>query len=435
MLARKEFQTPQSRESHEGTRLVSNSERKPMRVLQIIEATLGGTLRYLENIAAATENAGLELGLAYGTHRADSRLVPLLSKVEASGWRTYKVDMRRELEPMRDLRAMFSLRKVIRGFQPDIIHCHSSKGGALGRVASLLQKHGPVRLYTPNALAVPMGKQYLKIEQLLSRVTDSFVAVSDSERAEMESFGLHRHASIDVVYPLIDSEFFAPISRDAARKALRLSDAPLILGIGRLAPQKDPGAFVEIVGRVHAHLPEIRAVWLGSGDGEASFRDEIARANLQDVIHLVPWQHDVRNYIAAANVLLSTSQFESFGYMVAEALSMAIPAVATDVTGTCDIMRDDLREWLYTKRDFDRATTLLCELLRDPQRADKIGREAREAVVRRFSAEQMRHALLHAYSKALRPSAPQPSQRLRTTLNRALSEDLPSGQRALLSLR
>ena len=393
----------------------------PMRVLQIIEATLGGTLRYLENIAAATEHSDLQLGLAYGTHRADSRLAPLLKRVEAAGWQTYEVDMRRELEPSRDLSALLSLRKVTRDFKPDIVHCHSSKGGTLGRMASMLQKRRPARLYTPNALAVPLGKQYLKIEKLMSRFTDSYVAVSESERDEIQSFGLDKYASIDVVYPMIDSDFFAPASREEARREIGLSDAPLVLGIGRLMPQKDPGSFVEILKRVRANIPNVQAVWMGSGDGESLFLSQIKEAQLEDVIRVVPWQHDVRRYIAAANLLLSTSQFESFGYMVAEALSMSIPAVATDVTGTCDIMRGDLREWLYPKRDYARATLLVCEMLSDLKRADENGRLARAQIIHRFSAEQMRRALLRAYSKALHPSAPQVSSRLGTVVRRPTS--------------
>ena len=396
-------------------------EGSPMRVLQVIEATLGGTLRYLENIAAATQQSGTQFGLAYGTHRADSRLDPLLKKVQAAGWRTYQVDMRRDVDPIRDFRALLSLRRVIRNFKPDIIHCHSSKGGALGRVASAWGRPTPARLYTPNALAAPLGKKYLLIEKFLARLTDSFIAVSDSEHDELESFGLGKLSAIDVVYPLIDSDYFTPASRAAARAEIGLDDAPLVLGIGRLMPQKDPGSFVEIVRRVHARKPEVQALWLGSGDGEPEFRQQIREADLQSTIRLVPWQHDVRPYIAASDVLLSTSQFESFGYMVAEALSMGIPAVATDITGTCDIMRGDLRAWLYPKRDYAHATELLLRLLADPQAAGDLGRMARQEIIRRFSSEQMRNALLGTYTKYLRRREPRFSSKLDPGLEERVS--------------
>ena len=374
---------------------------KPIRVLHIIESTLGGTLRYLENIAAATDGSHLELGLAYGTHRADSRLGPLLEKVETRGWRTYKVDMRREIEPMRDFSAFLALHKIIRDFKPDIVHCHSSKGGALGRTAAALQIKAPVRLYTPNALAAPLGDKYLKIEKFIGRYTDGFIAVSDSERSEIESFGLDKHSFVDVVYPLIDSDFFAPSPRVEARMSIGVENLPLVLGIGRITAQKDPESFVAIIKHLYALRPDIRALWLGSGEGESEFRRQISEAGLVDVIRIVSWQHDVRSYIAAANVLLSTSAFESFGYMVAEALSMAVPAVATDITGTCDIMRGDLRAWLYPARDHERAATMLNKLLTNPAQADEMGRRGRAEIVRRFSVKKMSNALLEAYTQSL----------------------------------
>ena len=353
----------------------------------------------------ATAGTDLQLGLAYATNRADSRLDPLLTRLKATRWETYPIDMRRQIEPLRDLSALFQLRRAIRNFKPDIVHCHSSKAGALGRTATLLQSHPPVRLYTPNALAAPLGKHYLKIEQFISRYTDGFIAVSDSEEKEIRGFGLDRHCTVDIVYPLIDTDFFAPAPRDKARKAIGIDhDAPLVLGIGRLTQQKDPVSFVAIIKQLLEVRQDVRALWLGAGEGEAEFKRAIAQAGLDRVIRLVPWQHDVRPYIAAANVgypqLLS--RFESFGYMVAEALAMTIPAVATDVTGTCDIMRGELRDWLYPVRDHARAAQLLGEMLGDPNRADALGHRARQQIILRFSAEQMRRDLIGSYEDSLR---------------------------------
>jgi glycosyltransferase involved in cell wall biosynthesis len=375
--------------------------KNPIRVLHVLEATLGGTLRYMENIAAATEGTQIVFGLAYGSARADSRLQPLLERARAIGWLTYPIDMRREIGPRNDFSAFVKLRQAIGRFKPHILHCHSSKAGALGRAAASLQLRVPVRLFTPHALAVPLGSKYLKIEKMLARYTDGFIAVSESERAEIIDFSLADQSSVDVVYPSIDSEYFKPSSRSHARQSLGFGHGPLILGVGRLTAQKDPASFLAIIERLRARLPEVKAVWLGSGEGEADFRERVAVAGLQGVVRLVPWQHDIRGYIAAADVLLSTSMFESFGYMVAEALSMEVPVVATDVTGTSDIMRGGLRESLYPVRDYDRAVWLLSDLLKNSSKASEVGCLGRSEVKRRFTANLMRGALIRSYTKAL----------------------------------
>jgi glycosyltransferase involved in cell wall biosynthesis len=380
---------------------VSSVEEKPIRVLHVLEATLGGTLRYLENIAVATKGSRVVFGLAYGSARADSRLHPLLERAEKMGWMTFPIDMRREIGPRSDLAAFVKLRSVIDLFRPDILHCHSSKGGALGRAAGSLRLRTPVRLYTPNALAAPLGLKYLKIEKMLARYTDGFIAVSDSERAEIVGWSLAEESAVDVVYPLIDAGHFKPQVRSQARELLGLEPGPLVLGVGRLTIQKDPGSFLSIIERLLLRLPNLQAIWLGSGEGERDFRERVERGNLQNVVRLVSWQHDIRSYLAAADVLLSTSVFESFGYMVAEALSMELPVVATDITGTCDIMRGHLREWLYSVKDYDHAVKLLSELLQDVRKASEVGRLGRSEVKRRFTAELMRGALLESYTKAL----------------------------------
>ena len=79
------------------------------------------------------------------------------------------------------------------------------------------------------------------------------------------------------------------------RLALGLGAGPLILGMGRLTAQKDPGSFVEVIKRLRSQCPDIQAIWLGSGEGQQAFRDQVAEKSLEDVIHNVPWQPDVRS--------------------------------------------------------------------------------------------------------------------------------------------
>ncbi len=153
----------------------------------------------------------------------------------------------------------------------------------------------------------------------------------------------------------MDVRHFQPSSQQNARQALGIGSGPLVLAIGRLTAQKDPLAFLRVTEYLYARQPDIRAIWVGSGEREAEFLSEIAAAQMQDVVRVVPWQHDVRLYIAAADVLLSTSRFESFGYVAAEALAMKRPVVASDVTGTRDIMRSRFGEWLYPPNRTDLA--------------------------------------------------------------------------------
>ena len=114
------------------------------------------------------------------------------------------------------------------------------------------------------------------------------------------------------------------------------------------------------------------------------------------------WRNDVRPWIAAADLLLSTSEYESFGYMVAEALAMERPVVATDVTGTCDIMNAELAPFLFPPGDTTRAAELIGGLLRSPGLSARCGRIGREKVAERFGSAAMRNSLDVLYSQLSR---------------------------------
>ena len=380
--------------------------RPRVRILHVLEATLGGTLRYLENIGDCLSADDFSLGFAYGSSRADSRLNPFLNRIRASGWSTFPLPLEREVSPRAELRSFLSLRRALQAFRPDILHCHSSKAGALGRLAASTIPRRPRVVYSPHAIAASLGKRYLYAETLLRPLTDTYLAVSPSEAAEIAGFGLAPLSKIPIVYPLIDPMYFHPV-REAASP---ISPAPIVLGIGRLSAQKDPLSFIRIVRALQQQRPEVVGVWMGDGSLRDQFLAAAAISGPSSTLQLVPWQHDVRPQIGAAHVLLSTSRYESFGYMVAEALAMAIPAVATHVTGTRDILTGEFSSNLYAPGDLPAAVNLLTRVLDAPDDARDWGLRARRMVCDRFSRESMRRSLEAAYRDVLaeEPSAPRP---------------------------
>ena len=388
-------------------KLTKNKDTKaiePVRVLHVLEATGGGTMRYMENIAEATLGSNITCGFAYGISRADSSLLPFLDRVKKRGWQTFTIEMGRAIAPASDVRALLQLRRAIKSFAPDILHCHSSKAGALGRAAGSTTLKRPIRLYSPHAVAAPLGGKYLMLEKLLTRFTDRFVAVSESERRQIIDLTLATDKPVDVIYPTINFEHFQPASRDEARTLLGFDSSPRVVAVGRLTAQKNPEAFVQIMKRVRSIRPDVRGVWVGSGELEDEFHASIMANELQDAISIVPWVHDVRAYIAAADVLLSTARFESFGYVTAEAYAMQRPVVASNVTGTRDIMRKELAQWLFKPADYPRAAQLIIELIGEPVTAMCVANQGRNEMMRCFSTENMREALMYAYASALSPA-------------------------------
>jgi glycosyltransferase involved in cell wall biosynthesis len=306
------------------------------------------------------------------------------------------------VSPAQDLRSIRHLRRILRIYRPQLIHCHSSKAGALGRIAALGLSPRPRIIYTPNALAAHLGLQYLVAERLLAPLTERFVAISESERDEIVKYGLASSSKVDVIYPCFDAAFYNPQDQAAARAALGFpNEVPLIVGVGRLVEQKSPLMFVEIVRRVAAETNSLKAIWLGDGPLREVVETEVRRTGLEKVVELPGWQADMRPWYAAADLLLSTSKYESFGYMVAEALAMECPVVATSITGTSDIMGGALESFLYPIGDAAAAAERVLTLLRSPARSKEIGRVGRSSIEMRFSSARMAQALTVCYSNVI----------------------------------
>jgi len=374
---------------------------RPRRVLQVVEATLGGTRRYLEDVFDAL-GEGPDNGLAYSLHRADAGFLRLLEKVRGAQWTLFEVDMHRNINPRDDLACAIALRAVYRSFKPAVVHAHSSKAGALARLATIGMRNRPGIVYSPHSIGTNLGWIYGVIERLLALRLDVLSAVTPSEREELRALKILPAGRIHVVVPTIRSDEFLPSDREEARRGLHLPKGPLVVAIGRLTRQKDPLAFVDFVASLRERVSNVHAIWIGDGELRAEFEKRIAELDLESTIGLTGWLDDVRPYLAACDLLVSTAAYESFGYVTAEALAMQRPVVAPAITGTIDVVRTDVADQLYQHNDIASAAALAERLLRDEDLASAVGQRGRDQVLSTFSTDAMRRGLAGAYAAAVR---------------------------------
>ncbi|MBC5798679.1 MAG: glycosyltransferase [Candidatus Eremiobacteraeota bacterium] len=304
------------------------------------------------------------------------------------------------MKPVPDLRAVLHLRRIIATFKPDILHAHSSKAGAIARLARLSSWRAPPVLYSPHALSIDLGRRYLAIERVLAHATRTFVAVSESEREDIIRFGLASRSNVRVIPPTIDISRFAPRDRSSARRELGLGGNHIIAAIGRFVPQKDPLGFLRLLERVRRTRPDVSGLLIGDGELSGAVLAEMRRAGLEGALAMPGWVADVRPYVAAADVIVSTARFESFGYATAEALAMAIPVVATRVTGTVDVLGRK-SEWMFPYGDWEAGAILAGRLLDDPELRARSGYAGRERVSAQFERLLMTKSLERLYGEIM----------------------------------
>ncbi len=224
-----------------------------------------------------------------------------------------------------------------------------------------------------------------KVEHDVIACSDLVLASTAEERDQLIAHYGAPGERIEIVPPGVDHERFSPGpagSRVASRRALGLSDGPLLLFIGRIQPLKglrlaisclaelgDPRATLVVVGGPSG--PE--------GLGELERLHELARAEgVADRVRFVPPQpHDrLSDYYRAADVCLVPSRTESFGLVALEAAACGTPVVAANVGGLRSLVDDGVTGFLIDSRVPADYAEPIARLLADPALAAEMGARA-----------------------------------------------------------
>ncbi|MFW6062465.1 MAG: glycosyltransferase, partial [Planctomycetota bacterium] len=259
---------------------------KTLRVLMVVEATLAGVGRHVLDLREGLAAQGHEVHLIYSPLRKDaffSRRLETGPDAPATS-----LPMRREIGPW-DLAAARAVRDYLQEHGPfDILHGHSSKGGALARLAG--RKRPEAVVYTPHAILTMnprlgrLARAGLgSVERLLGRWTNAVIAVSPEEQEHLQSLGFPpaRIRRIPNCVPVPELP-----TREQARRQLHLpTDARIVGFVGRLAPQKAPDVLIRAFGQLALSREDVHLAIIGTGEMEPALRDLAEQTGRGDRIH------------------------------------------------------------------------------------------------------------------------------------------------------
>ena len=377
----------------------------PARVLQVLEATIGGTKRHVLDLAAGLRRRGWEIEVACprvrDEHHGD---VSFWDDLAALGVIAHEVPMTRSPATVNNACASWQLAGLIRRRHYAIVHAQSSIAGAFARPAALLaglarQKPGVV--YSPHGFAFlsdewgagPQRAAFLGAERLLAHATDRLIAVSPTEAEQAVTHGIARHDRIAVIPNGVVHADVPAVRRPIGEllpELARWDEAPLVGTLARMSPQKDPLTWLRVAARVHALRPEARFIWIwGGGALEKDVYDETDRLGLRQHISFLGHRPDARALFGALDVFLLTSRFEGLPYSAIEALAAGTPVVATNVSGTRDVVRHDATGLLAPQGDVEALASGVVRLLDDDSLRRQFGEAGRLDVLGRFSVDEM----------------------------------------------
>lgn len=247
--------------------------------------------------------------------------------------------LRREIHPVDDLLALWSLVRLFRRERPDVVHTHLTKAGFLGRLAARLAGV-PVVVHTYHGHVLEGHFGWFKsrvfelIERVASRLSDHDICVSRRVLVELEEHAIGHPDRTSVVEPGLDLSAFvgAPRRTGVLRRLFGIpSGLPVVGMCGRLVDVKDPLLVLDSVAAMDRSGCPAHLVFIGDGEMRAEVEERARLLGLEGRVHVTGWRRDVPQLVADLDLLMIASRQEALPFTLVEAAAAGVPVVSTPV--------------------------------------------------------------------------------------------------------
>ena len=369
-------------------------------VVHVTQAVKAGLRRYLADLITGLDALGVRQALVYSSLVSDPGTGGVIAALRGLGVAVFDVPMVRAISPTHDAVSAVRLWRTLRALRPRVVHLHSSKAGALGRLVAPALSRDTAVVYTAHGSAANFSPRYARIERLLGRVrTDRLIALSPSEHDELARLGYvapERLVRVDTGMPVDEI-------RAAARSACPvLPQGRLVVAAGRLSPPKDPALLVRASRRLAAGHPDLRFVWIGDGELRGEVERTIAAEGVADRWTLLGWLVNPYPVLAAAEIVVLPSGFEAMPLVLLEAMALGRPMVATDVTGARDLVVPGETGELAPVGDDEALAAAIARIAGSPELAARYGAEGARRAAGYYTRERMASEMRAVYEDVAR---------------------------------
>ena len=350
---------------------------------------LGGAERYVVTIANWLSARGVSVAVAASDGPLRAGLGPEVQFHDA---------------PLRDVRwdlprASLFVRELIQRHQPDAIVANSLAVAWVGRAAQGRRKV-PI-------VSVGHGWPADRYSQVgpLMRVVDAVVAVSPEVHRKLVEGGMDPARS-SVIFNGVDCRPLGRVhgaERQAARTELGAGeDEIVVINVGRLSEQKAHQHMLAVAARLRAEQPRLRYAVVGPGEREQELRELSRSLGVDDIFLFLGGRQDVWRLLGAADIYLSSSDWEGMPLSTIEAMASGLPCVATRTEGTTELL-DVHSGVIVPVGDVEAMAVETARLASDPVARRAMGEAARARALRHFSHDRMAGELLRVIEGVARP--------------------------------
>lgn len=383
----------------------------------ITRLNIGGPSIQAISLSRELRSAGFETCLIHGrlanAEGAMTTLMPL-GDVKA----LYVDSLTRPVSPVRDLRAFWKIYRALRRWRPAIVHTHTTKAGALGRLAAVV--YNSTRGSKPRARLVhtyhghifdgyfgsPSTRIFLAIERWLARRSDALIAISPRIRHDLvQTYAIADECTVHLIplgFNLDPLLSIGPEQRAEARAALEIPPGwSVVSTVGRLTAIKQHALFLEAAARVVARCDRVLFLIVGDGELRTGLEALAHEKGIESRVRFLGWRGDLDTIYGATDVFMLTSRNEGTPVALIEAMASAVASVSTDVGGVRDVISDARAGALVPFGDAGALADAVMSYLGSPALRDLTGVAARAAVAAKFDDRRLLDDIATLYRRLL----------------------------------
>ncbi len=294
-----------------------------------------------------------------------------------------------------DLRAITSLRRLMRDREVGLIHTHSSIDSW---VSTLAAKSLGLPVVRSRHVSIPIPHRRGIVYRLADRIITSGEAVG---RAVIAA-GISPAKIVSIPAGVDTRRFHAAVSRKKVRDELGLT-GPAVGLVAMLRGSKGHRYFLEAAGEVLQVMPETRFLIVGDGIGYRDVEAQVRKMSLDRAVVMTGFRRDIPEVMAALDVLvLPSTRSEATSQVIPQALAVGTPVVATATGGIPEIVRDGITGCLVPPADSHALAGAVLSLLTNPSRARAMAKAGQDLVNASYTFDETMARTTRVYEELLK---------------------------------
>ena len=354
--------------------------KEKLKIVHIVEAFGGGVYNYLVDLLNGTINE-FEITVIYARRpqtpeNFEKEFDNRIKFIEAK-------HLTREIG-IEDVKAFFEVKKILKEEKPDIVHCHSSKAGIIGRFATNTKK--VKTFYTPHGYSF-LKQDDSKLKRMIYRIIEKIGAMNKStiiacSKGEYEeSIKLTKRATY--VSNGINIEKFKEYIPNGIKK-IDLNNLTVVT-TGRVSFQKNPKLFNKIA----ESFENIKFIWIGEGE----LTSELVSKN----ITITGWKNrdELISIINESDIFILPSLWEGLPISLLEAMTLKKVCIVSNVIGNRDVIQNEKNGFVCNT--YDDFKKVINNIINDVYDLNKIVQNAYEDILNIYNTDIMNEKYIEIY--------------------------------------